>query len=227
MIVNHAGSLRTSGSSTSCAGASVAPRTRLLLSGDASEAALIAQRASGSRCCSALRAAPGFRWRRTISRSRRWRDPGRSPVGLLAAVGFDTYATHPGEAVAELRGQPIRSEFDPEIRSRRAAFLPDDYIPDTGQRLDFYRRLAQARDDQRRARDPGRAGGSLWPAARRGSPARRSHERQNPGAPNRRARLRTDCGPVGAVRGPDARLDPAKVMRLVQRKGNRWNSRPT
>ena len=27
------------------------------------------------------------------------------------------------------------------------AFLPDDYVPDTGQRLDFYRRLAQARDE--------------------------------------------------------------------------------
>ena len=27
------------------------------------------------------------------------------------------------------------------------AFLPDDYVPDAGQRLDFYRRLAQARDE--------------------------------------------------------------------------------
>ena len=27
------------------------------------------------------------------------------------------------------------------------AFLPDDYLPDAGQRLDFYRRLAQARNE--------------------------------------------------------------------------------
>ena len=27
------------------------------------------------------------------------------------------------------------------------AYIPDDYVPDTGQRLDFYRRLAQARDE--------------------------------------------------------------------------------
>ena len=49
--------------------------------------------------------------------------------------------------MAELRGQPIQREQDPEISVDVPAFLPDDYIPDTGQRLELYRRLAQARDE--------------------------------------------------------------------------------
>ena len=62
----------------------------------------------------------------------------------MAAVGFETYARILEEAVAELKGEPIRFERDPEISVDVPAFLPDDYVPDTGQRLDFYRRLAQA-----------------------------------------------------------------------------------
>ncbi|MEO7669229.1 MAG: transcription-repair coupling factor, partial [Polyangia bacterium] len=72
---------------------------------------------------------------------------GDKQSGAVAAVGFETYARILEEAVAELRGEPIRAERDPEISADVPAFLPDDYLPDTGQRLDFYRRLAQAGDD--------------------------------------------------------------------------------
>ncbi|HEX7499458.1 MAG TPA: transcription-repair coupling factor [Polyangia bacterium] len=72
---------------------------------------------------------------------------GAKQSGLVAAVGFDTYARILEEAVAELRGQPIRTEHDPEISVDVPAFLPDDFIPDTGQRLELYRRLAQAADE--------------------------------------------------------------------------------
>jgi transcription-repair coupling factor (superfamily II helicase) len=72
---------------------------------------------------------------------------GERQHGSVAAVGFDTYARILEEAVAELKGEPIKPEHDPEISVDVPAFLPDDYLPDTGQRLDFYRRLAQARDE--------------------------------------------------------------------------------
>jgi transcription-repair coupling factor (superfamily II helicase) len=72
---------------------------------------------------------------------------GERQHGAVAAVGFETYARILEEAVAELRGEPIKRELDPEITVDVPAFLPDDYLPDTGQRLDFYRRLAQARDE--------------------------------------------------------------------------------
>ncbi|MBK8480797.1 MAG: transcription-repair coupling factor [Proteobacteria bacterium] len=68
--------------------------------------------------------------------------------GHIAAVGFDAYARILEEAVAELRGQPIRRETDPEINAQIAAFIPDDYVEDTGQRLELYQRLSHAASDE-------------------------------------------------------------------------------
>ncbi len=139
--------------------------------------------------------------------------------GLLAAVGFDTYARILEEAVAELRGQPIRSEFDPEIAVDVPAFLPDDYIPDTGQRLDFYRRLAQARDE-------GDVHATLAELEDRYGPlpdeARLLGEVMSDKTLVRRTGARAyelTAGRLVLSAGADARLDPAKVMRLVQQRG--------
>jgi transcription-repair coupling factor (superfamily II helicase) len=146
--------------------------------------------------------------------------------GSVAAVGFETYAKILEEAVAELKGEPIKSEFDPEISVDVPAFLPDDYVPDTGQRLDFYRRLAQARDE-----DDVRA--TLIELADRYGPL-----------PDE-ARLlgevmvdKTIVRALGALAyelastrmvvslGGDTRLDPARVLKLVQQKGSRWKLTP-
>jgi transcription-repair coupling factor (superfamily II helicase) len=66
--------------------------------------------------------------------------------GNIQAIGFEAYARLLGEAVAELRGDPISRETDPELVFDVPAFLPDTYVEDVGQRLDFYRRLSTARD---------------------------------------------------------------------------------
>src|SRR5262249_22307259 len=67
---------------------------------------------------------------------------GAQQSGHIAAVGFDTYVEILREAGAELKGEPIRDERDPELNVDLAAYIPDDYVPDTGQRLDLYKRLA-------------------------------------------------------------------------------------
>ncbi len=67
---------------------------------------------------------------------------GAQQSGHIAAVGFDTYVDILREAVAELKGEPIRDERDPELNVDLAAYIPDDYVPDTGQRLELYKRLA-------------------------------------------------------------------------------------
>jgi len=69
---------------------------------------------------------------------------GASQSGHIAAVGFDTYTHILEEAVAELKGQPIHHERDPELNVDLPGFIPDDYVPDTGQRLDLYKRLSGA-----------------------------------------------------------------------------------
>ena len=66
--------------------------------------------------------------------------------GNIQAIGFEAYARLLGEAVAELRGDPITRETDPELVFDVPAFLPDTYVEDVGQRLDFYRRLSTAKD---------------------------------------------------------------------------------
>jgi transcription-repair coupling factor (superfamily II helicase) len=66
--------------------------------------------------------------------------------GNIQAIGFEAYSRILAEAVAELKGEPIIHEADPELAFDVAAFLPDTYVEDTGQRLDFYRRLSAARE---------------------------------------------------------------------------------
>ena len=71
---------------------------------------------------------------------------GARQSGQIQAIGFDAYARILQEAVAELRGQPITRETDPEMVFDAPAYLPETYVSEVGQRLDFYRRLSAARD---------------------------------------------------------------------------------
>jgi transcription-repair coupling factor (superfamily II helicase) len=151
---------------------------------------------------------------------------GERQHGAVAAVGFEAYARILEEAVAELRGQPIRPEHDPEISVDVPAFIPDDYVPDTGQRLEFYRRLAQARDE-----DDVR--GTLAELADRYGPL--------PDEATLLAEVMIDKTIVRALGAlayelaptrivlsfaPDAALDPTKVTKLVSTRGSRFKLTP-
>lgn len=68
--------------------------------------------------------------------------------GQIAAVGFEMYSRLLQEAVAELKGEPIQRECDPEIKTQVEAYIPDDYVEEMGQRLDLYKRLSDASRDE-------------------------------------------------------------------------------
>ncbi len=72
---------------------------------------------------------------------------GAKQSGSIAAVGFDQYVKMLEAAVAELRGEPIHSAVDPELAIETPGFIPDDYVPDPGQRLELYKRLSAVLDD--------------------------------------------------------------------------------
>jgi transcription-repair coupling factor (superfamily II helicase) len=72
---------------------------------------------------------------------------GAKQSGSIAAVGFDQYVKMLERAVAELGGQPIHSAVDPELSVELPGFIPDDYVPDPGQRLELYKRLSAVEDD--------------------------------------------------------------------------------
>src|SRR5690606_11501586 len=71
---------------------------------------------------------------------------GARQSGQIQAVGFDAYSRILSEAVAELKGQAIVRETDPEIVFDVPAFLPDTFVEDVGTRLDLYRRMSAAAD---------------------------------------------------------------------------------
>jgi transcription-repair coupling factor (superfamily II helicase) len=68
---------------------------------------------------------------------------GASQSGHIAAVGYDMFLKLMEEAVADLKGEPIEEEIDPEVNMASSAFIPEDYIPDIDQRLNMYRRLSR------------------------------------------------------------------------------------
>jgi len=72
---------------------------------------------------------------------------GRSQSGHMHAIGFDTYVSLLQECVAELQGEPLESNIDPEINIPIESNIPADYIPDIGLRLSYYKKLASAADD--------------------------------------------------------------------------------
>jgi transcription-repair coupling factor (superfamily II helicase) len=72
---------------------------------------------------------------------------GTEQSGHMAAVGFETYMEMLEETVEEMRGNVREIEVDPEIRLPVAARLPEDYVPDVGQRLVLYKRLSSAHEN--------------------------------------------------------------------------------
>ena len=72
---------------------------------------------------------------------------GREQSGQIAAVGFELYTEMMEQAIAELRGQPPRPDFEPELRIGVPAYIPDSYVEDENERLVLYRRLARAENE--------------------------------------------------------------------------------
>ncbi|MGH7950019.1 MAG: transcription-repair coupling factor, partial [Candidatus Binataceae bacterium] len=73
---------------------------------------------------------------------------GREQSGQIASVGFELYTEMMEDAIAELRGEARRPDFEPELRLGVPAYIPDAYVPDENERLVLYRRLARAESQQ-------------------------------------------------------------------------------
>ena len=69
---------------------------------------------------------------------------GREQHGEIAAVGFELYAEMMEQAILELRGEPARPDFEPELRLGIPAYVPDSFVADENERLVVYRRVARA-----------------------------------------------------------------------------------
>ncbi len=69
---------------------------------------------------------------------------GAQQHGFIAAVGFDLYCRLLDEAMRELKGESIPDNAEPDVKIAVSAYIPDEYVPDADQKMDFYQRLANA-----------------------------------------------------------------------------------
>jgi transcription-repair coupling factor (superfamily II helicase) len=73
---------------------------------------------------------------------------GAEQSGHIAEVGFDLYVKLMASAFDEAKGLPYKEEAEVRIDLPLNAFIPKDYIADENLRLEAYRRIASARDDE-------------------------------------------------------------------------------
>jgi transcription-repair coupling factor (superfamily II helicase) len=64
--------------------------------------------------------------------------------GHIAALGFDMYCQILERAVSELKGEPVIERRPPGLHLGVDIKVPHSYLPDAGDRLALYKRLAQA-----------------------------------------------------------------------------------
>jgi transcription-repair coupling factor (superfamily II helicase) len=67
---------------------------------------------------------------------------GAAQSGHIAAVGYDLYCQMVTEAVAEMKGEPLRQPAELKLDVPTDAFLPAEYVAKEELRLEAYRRLA-------------------------------------------------------------------------------------
>ena len=74
---------------------------------------------------------------------------GAEQSGHMVSVGYDMYLRLLEEAVSEEKGEtPAAQPSECTVDFRISANLPDKYIPDERERIDFYRRIAMIRNDE-------------------------------------------------------------------------------
>jgi transcription-repair coupling factor (superfamily II helicase) len=73
---------------------------------------------------------------------------GREQSGHIHNVGFDMYMEMLEKTVAELKGEVLTYDFEPQIRFRFTALIPEDYMPDITLRLSIYRRISSAKSSE-------------------------------------------------------------------------------
>jgi len=62
--------------------------------------------------------------------------------GHIVTVGYDLYCKLLEEAVKELKGEEVIEEVETKISLPIEAYLPDDYIPDSQQKVSIYKKIA-------------------------------------------------------------------------------------
>ncbi|MEQ8352433.1 MAG: transcription-repair coupling factor [Leptospiraceae bacterium] len=71
---------------------------------------------------------------------------GKEQSGDIMDVGYELYIKFLDDAVRRLKGEDVPSDFRCAVNLKTDFYLPDDYIPDTRQKIEFYKRFEAATD---------------------------------------------------------------------------------
>ena len=67
--------------------------------------------------------------------------------GHLEEVGYDTYCRLLDEVVKEEQGIEVKPEFDVQIDLNVTSFIPEEYIPDSNQKIEIYQDIALCKNE--------------------------------------------------------------------------------
>src|SRR5699024_6564871 len=77
---------------------------------------------------------------------------GESQHGHIASVGYDLYIKLLEEAIKEVKGETLEDNKtkleDISVEIKIDGYIPDDYITDTNEKIDMYKRIASIRDEE-------------------------------------------------------------------------------
>lgn len=70
---------------------------------------------------------------------------GAEQHGFIASVGFDLYSDMLAQAIQELKGEKQETLPDPQVELSVDAYIPTEYIADTMQKIEIYKKFVAAR----------------------------------------------------------------------------------
>lgn len=72
---------------------------------------------------------------------------GKQQHGFIDSVGYDLYSDMLADAVAKKRGQKRQEKTNAEVELGVEAYLPDDYVSDQRQKIELYKDIRKASND--------------------------------------------------------------------------------
>jgi transcription-repair coupling factor (superfamily II helicase) len=151
---------------------------------------------------------------------------GPDQSGNIASVGFDLYTQLMEEAVAQLKGEEVRQEFEPDVELPIPALIPEEYVPEVSQRLFFYKRLASATSEEALYDVKGELRDQCGEPPAEVDALVEVMSLKNELRALRMRGLKSGPGRLIAQLGPEAALDPLKLAQLVARGKGRYRLTP-
>ena len=72
---------------------------------------------------------------------------GEIQSGHLEQVGYDTYCNLLDEVVKEMQGLEVEQDLDIQIDLNVTSYIPDEYIPDSSQKIEIYQNIALCKSE--------------------------------------------------------------------------------